>query len=73
MKYIAMILMLAALAGCGDNIRYTKENALEANTLRTYKHDGHLWVVYRSGYRGGLTHHPDCPCSTARNKTDQSK
>lgn len=34
------------------------------NSLRTVKHDGHLFVVY--GKNGGICHHPACPCLKGR-------
>ena len=37
-----------------------RNNGYSCGELKTVKHDGHLFVVFFGGYKGGLTHHPDC-------------
>lgn len=45
-------------AGGGDSAATISTTKVDGSRLRTVRHDGHWWVVYRSG---SPMHHPDCP------------
>lgn len=32
-------------------------------SVSTIKHDNHLFIIWDGSQKGGLLHHPDCPCS----------
>ena len=62
MRRLLAIGVLTVMMGCdaGDGTAESphKEGG-PLSILRTEKHDGHLWIV---NYKGGIVHHPDCPC-----------
>ena len=66
---IALVIILGILivvfnAVCINNDENNPKEV--SNGWGKVKFDNHIYVQYRSmsGYRGGLTHDPDCPCKS---------
>lgn len=55
---VGFALMLALAV---SNYRDAHSNAVRSVVAVSFDHDGHRWVS-AVGSRGGLAHHPDCPC-----------
>ena len=73
-KTLSKILLLFAplfLIGCmeekSNSIPPLNTTSNGLYSLETVIHDGHSFVVWGSGNRGEILHHPDCQC---KNKND---
>lgn len=63
----AIILFVLYVAGVslGDQSKAEAEKVGPEKSngrLVTVVHEGHWFVLYDYLYRGGVVHHPDCPC-----------
>lgn len=56
---ILLSLLTLALVACDK-----PKSSISAGggTLESYPLDGHLFVVYEGHSKGGVIHHPGCPC-----------
>ena len=63
-------LMLGILIkGTYDSLRSQRahdEGKLDSHQVKYLEFDGHQYVKYTDGYRGGLCHSPKCPCNTLK-------
>jgi len=57
---ILLLLFAFTLAACGK-----PQSSIPAGggLLEAYSFDGHLFIVFN---RGGILHHPGCPCLSAK-------
>lgn len=49
------------LAGCNEKAGEGSVSSI-AGKLNTVEHDGHKFVVFAGHNKGGIIHHPGCPC-----------
>ena len=62
------LICLAVISCCGclpteQNIKSTEWVNTNVGHLKYVEYDGHEYLIWRStGYAGGITHSPKCPC-----------
>ena len=72
MKKILILLATICLYGCGNTGITKEEQTQNLNEKYYYKDgddrlftveiEGHLYIVYKGFYKGGITHAEHCPC-----------
>lgn len=68
LHWILLIILALMLFGCGSSDGSgEKKDGLLSETyvefngeIRTVRHDGHKFVIYRTGTGAGVIHHPAC-------------
>lgn len=70
MRYLPLLILLCA--GCGDNLpvnvaaRTSFGDHRTDDALLTVVHDNHWFVVQSRYTKGGILHHPSCPCGKTK-------
>ena len=59
--YLLIMLGIVILFICGITAGLNRQ---EANPIQYKQIDGHEYVIYHYGFRGGITHSPNCSCIT---------
>jgi len=71
---LKIFLVMAATClciGCNPAVEKSKDKSLPLSvsnyeppiySIHTANHDGHMFVIWTGSQKGGMLHHPDCPC-----------
>lgn len=64
--FITLIAILSCVSCCTkndtDSAIISKSHVEWVGSFYKIKYDNHCYIVWTNGYRGGLTHDPDCDC-----------
>lgn len=70
MKTKHLLILTLAIAGTGCELPKPKTYAdAIATDVHTIKHEGHLFVIFFGFEKGGICHHPSCPCMKTKPDT----
>ena len=65
MKKILILLAAICCCGCSDNdtkVPTTDDNVRMKRDIYSVEIEGHIYLVYSQGVKGGIIHAEHCPC-----------
>lgn len=57
---VGIVVAMLLVASCAES--YQNSPAHLSTHFSEVTYDGHRWMLYNNTSRGGVAHHPDCPC-----------
>jgi hypothetical protein len=63
-KLFLICLVVISCCGClsEQNVKSTQFIDTNVGYFKHIEYDGHEYIIWRSGYAGGITHSPNCHC-----------